>query len=103
VGSSASDSALSLTVPCGPVTIEARIDWERGPRSVVNATPERTPEIEVANNLGPLYLPYLWRFARRPYLVLRQLTTLKSELAFELLDVATRTPRALMISFTPVS
>jgi hypothetical protein len=75
VGSIASDSALNHTVPCDPVTIEARIDWERSPPLTVDATPERTLEIEVANGLGPLYLPYLWPFGRRPYLVLRQLTT----------------------------
>src|SRR5579883_2414869 len=50
MGTIARDSILDIKVPCGQVTIEARIDWGRSLPLTIEAMPNRNVEIEVFNN-----------------------------------------------------
>jgi hypothetical protein len=73
VGSIARNSVLDLAVPCGPLTIEARVDWGRSPPLAVEAVPGREIEIEVANHWGALLSLWAVTFGYRSYLMLKQL------------------------------
>src|SRR5262245_37854191 len=70
------NSALDLSVPCGPNVIEARIDWGRSRPLRIEATPDRQLEIEVANNWGAMFSFGATTFGRGSYLVLRQVRTI---------------------------
>jgi hypothetical protein len=73
VGSIARNSALYLEVPCGPFTIEARVDWGRSPALTIEAVPGRTMEIEVSNHWGTLLGLSGVTFGYRSYLMLKEL------------------------------
>jgi hypothetical protein len=67
------DAVLDLEVPCGPVTIEARIDWGRSQPLTVEAVPGRRIEIEVSNHWGSLLALWGITFGFRSYLTLKRL------------------------------
>ena len=73
VGSIARNSVLDLAVPCGPLTIEARVDWGRSAPLAIEAVPGQKIEIEVANNWGALLGLWAVTFGYRSYLTLKQL------------------------------
>jgi hypothetical protein len=73
VGSVARNSVLDLEVPCGPLTIEARVDWARSPPLAIEAVPGKRTEIEVSNYWGALLGLWAVTFGYRSYLLLKQL------------------------------
>jgi hypothetical protein len=73
VGTIARDSVLDLEVPCGPLTIEARMDWCRSQPLTIEATPNQRIEIEVSNNWGALLAFWGSTFGYRTYLTLKRL------------------------------
>ena len=73
VGTIGRNSFLDLDVPCGPLTIEARIDWGRSQPLTIEATPDRRTEIEVSNNWGALLGLWGVTFGFRTYLTLKRL------------------------------
>jgi hypothetical protein len=73
VASVARNSVLDLDVPCGPLTIEARVDWARSVPLAIEAVPGKRIEIEVANHWGALLAAWAVTFGYRSYLILKQL------------------------------
>ena len=72
VGDIARDSALDVDVPCGPLTIEARLDWGRSPPLTLEVTPGKTIEVEVSNHWGALLALWGVTFGARSYLALNE-------------------------------
>jgi hypothetical protein len=70
-GSVAHNATLNLKVPCGTVTLEARIDWGRSEPLVIEAQPGRRVEVEVANHWGAGLALWAITFGSGTYLVLR--------------------------------
>src|SRR5215467_6083788 len=75
VGSIARNSVLDLEVPCGPLTIEARVDWGRSAPLAIEVVPGKNIEVEVSNNWGALLGLWAVTFGYRSYLMLKQLQT----------------------------
>lgn len=73
LGAIGRDAALDLEVPCGPLTIEARLDWGRSQPLMIVATPDEKIEIEVANHWGALLALWGSTFGFRTYLILKRL------------------------------
>ena len=73
VGSVALNSVLDLEVPCGPLEIEARVDWARSSPLAIEAVPGKKIEVEVSNNWGALLGLWAVTFGYRSYLLLREL------------------------------
>jgi hypothetical protein len=73
VGTIARNSVLDLTVPSGPVTIEARLDWGRSRPLTIDAAPGQRIEVEVYNTWGALLAIWGVTFGYRSYLTLKQL------------------------------
>jgi hypothetical protein len=73
VGAIAHDSVLDLEVPCGSLTIEARVDWGRSQPLTVEATPGQRIDVEVSNHWGAFLA--LWGITGgfRTYLLLKRL------------------------------
>ena len=55
-GTIARDEVLDLEVPCGPLTIEARIDWGRSQPLTIGATPDQRIEVRRYQTIGGLCL-----------------------------------------------
>jgi hypothetical protein len=70
-GSLAHNATLNLEVPCGKVTLEARIDWGRSRPLVIEAQHGRRIEVEVANHWGAWLALWAITFGSGTYLVLR--------------------------------
>jgi hypothetical protein len=66
------DAVLDLEVPCGRLTIEARIDWGRSQPLTVEAVPDQGIEIEVSNHWGALLALWGITFGFRNYLTLQR-------------------------------
>ena len=75
VGIIARNGVLDVEVPSGQITIEARVDWGRSQALAVEAVPNQTIEIEVANNWGALLALWAITFGSRTYLTLKNLRT----------------------------
>jgi hypothetical protein len=72
VGTIARDTVLDLEVPCGPVTVEARIDWCRSRPLMIEAAPNQKIELEVLNRWGALLSLGAITFGFRSYLIVRR-------------------------------
>jgi hypothetical protein len=70
-GSLTRNAALNLKVPCGKVTLEARIDWGRSKPLVIEAHAGRLIEVEVANVWGAWLSLWAVTFGSGTYLILR--------------------------------
>jgi hypothetical protein len=64
------NSTLEISVPAGPVTIEARLDWTRSQPLTINAVPGQTLEIEVRNHWGASRALWAISLGRNTYLLL---------------------------------
>ena len=72
-GTIARNSVLDLTVPSGPVAIEARIDWGRSRPLTIDAAPGQRIEVEVYNTWGAFLAIWGVTLGYRSYLTVRQL------------------------------
>jgi hypothetical protein len=79
VGRLPRESVLELEVPCGPVTIEARLDWGRSRPLRIEAAPGKTIEVEVSNTWGALLALWGATFGFRSYLTVKQLNSPTSD------------------------
>ena len=70
-GSIARNATFDLKVPCGKVTLEARIDWGRSAPLAIEAQPGRRAEVEVTNHWGAWHSLWAITFGAGSYLVLR--------------------------------
>jgi hypothetical protein len=73
VGTIARNALLDLEVPCGPLTVDARIDWGRSQPLTIDARPDRRIEIDVSNHWGALLALWGITFGFRSYLILKRL------------------------------
>jgi hypothetical protein len=74
VGIIARNSVLNVEVPCGTITVEARLDWGRSQPLTIEATPGQRIEIEVSNHWGALLALWGSTFGYRDYLLLKHVT-----------------------------
>jgi len=72
VGLIARDSVLDVEVPCGIITVEARLDWGRSQPLTIEATPGKRIDIEVSNHWGALLALWGSTFGYRNYLLLKR-------------------------------
>ena len=67
-------SVLDVEVPCGKVTVEARLDWGRSQPLTIEAAPGQRIDVEVSNHWGALLALWGSTFGYRNYLLLKRVT-----------------------------
>jgi len=73
IGTIARDGVLDVEVQSGLLTIDASVDWGRSQPLTIEAAPNQTIEIEVANHWGALLGLWAITFGSRTYLTLKHL------------------------------